>query len=127
MRKLVFILFSVYSLSAFGQEKSCSDFKTGKFQYANTAYADWKITRTSTEQIETNTATGLVIHNDVIWTSDCEFTLTCTKVSQTKYKHAIGKVFKVVIIETSNDGYTCILMHNEIQPNDMTFKMVRVN
>lgn len=127
MRKLVFVLFSIFSLSTFGQDTSCSDFKTGEFRYANAAYADWKITRTATEQIETNTATGLVIHNTIRWVTDCELTLTCSKVSQTRYKHAVGKVFKVVIIETSNDGYTCIMMRNDIQPNDMTFKMIMVD
>ncbi len=127
MRKLVIILFSIFSLYTFGQDKTCSDFKTGKFEYTNASYADWEITRTLTEQVEVNTATGLVIHNDVTWLSDCEFTLTCSKVSQDAYKHAIGKVFKVKITEASNKGYTCILFHNDIQPNDMTFNMVKTN
>ncbi|TBN04267.1 hypothetical protein EYD45_06505 [Hyunsoonleella flava] len=127
MRKLVLILFSLFSLSTSGQDKACLNFKTGKFKYVDASYADWHITRTLSEQIETNTATGLVIHNDIKWTSACEFTLTCSKVSQPKYKHAIGKVFKVVIIETSKQGYTCILMHNDIQPNNMQFEMVRMD
>lgn len=126
MRKLVAILFSIYSLSTFGQEISCSDYKTGNFEYDDTSYSAWKITRTFTEQIETNTTTGLIIHNDIKWLSECEFTLTCSKVSQKKYEHAVGKIFKVVITNISKDGYTCVMMHNEIQPDDMRFKMVIV-
>ncbi|GGD06545.1 hypothetical protein [Hyunsoonleella pacifica] len=126
MRKLVILLFSIFSLSTFGQEISCSDYKTGNFEYDDILYSEWRITRTNAEQIETNATTGLIIHNDIKWLSDCEFTLTCSKVSQKKYEHAVGKIFKVVITDTSNDGYTCVMMHNEIQPNDLRFKMVIV-
>lgn len=127
MRKLFLILFSMLFLNTYAQDKVCADFKTGKFKYTKTSYADWEINRTDTLQIETNTSTGLVIHNDVKWISDCEFTLTCTKVSQPEYKHAVGIVFKVVIVDTYPNGYSCISMRNEVQPNDMTFKMIKVN
>lgn len=127
MGKLVLILFSVFSLSTFSQDITCLYFKTGQFEYADRAYKDWKIVRTNSEQIETNTATGLVIHNDVTWLSNCELKLTCRKVSQTAYKHAIGKVFKIIIIETSNNGYTCIMMPNEVYSSDTKFKMIKVD
>jgi len=127
MRKLFLILFSMFFLNTYAQDKVCSDFKTGKFKYTKASYAHWEINRTETLQIETNTTTGLVIHNDVKWISDCEFTLTCSKVSQPAYKHAIGKVFRVIIIDTYNDGYSCILVHNEVQPNDLKFKMIRTD
>lgn len=127
MRKLVYILFSIFSLCVFGQEKTCLDFTTGKFEYADMAYKDWKIVRTDSEQVETNTATGLVIHNDVTWLSNCELKLTCRNVSQSAYKHAIGKVFKIIIIETSSDGYTCIMMPNDMYSSDTKFKMIKTD
>ncbi|GAL89327.1 hypothetical protein [Jejuia pallidilutea] len=127
MRKLFILLFCICASSTYGQDKTCLDFKTGKFKYENPSYADWQINRTDSIQIETNTATGLVIHNDVNWISNCEFTLTCTKVSQPVYNNAVGKVFKVIITDTSNNGYSCILMPNEVQPNNMKFKMIKVD
>ncbi|WP_203256841.1 hypothetical protein [Hyunsoonleella ulvae] len=124
MRKLVFLLFSMFFLSTFGQEISCSDFRTGNFEYDNTSYSAWKITRTNSEQIETNTSTGLIIHNDIEWLSDCEFKLTCSKVSQKEYEYAVGKVFKIIITDTAKNGYTCIMKQGNTQANDMTFKMI---
>lgn len=120
-------MFSFYSLSTFSQNKTCVDFETGEFIYADAAYKDWKITRTEMEQIETNKATGLVVHNTIKWVSPCEFALTCTKVSQPKYMKAVGKVFKVVITETSEQGYTCILLRNDIQPKNMEFEMMKID
>ena len=127
MRKLVLLVFSVFYISAFAQETTCSDYKIGTFKYNNPLYKDWIIKRTAEEQIETNTATGLVIHNDVKWLSDCEFILTCQKVSQPQFNSAKGKMFRVVITETTSNGYTCISMKNDIQTEDLTLKMIRVD
>jgi len=127
MKTTVFMIFLLYSLSMFSQEKSCTDFVTGTFKYDNVAYSDWIITRTATEQIEINNATGLVIHNAVHWQSACEFTLTCTKVSQDAYTQAIGAVFEIIISQTSKGNYTCIVKQNHIQANDMVFKMIKID
>ena len=100
MRKLVFMLFCSFSLVTFGQDKACQDFKTGNFEYVNTSYSDWKVSRTDSLQTETNTKSGLIIHSAITWISDCEFTLTCTKVSNPNLQRAVGKVFEIEIVKT---------------------------
>lgn len=123
MRFLIFIVFTLLSNISFSQEKNCSDYKVGNFHYTNNNYTNWQIIRTDSEQIETNIKTGLVIHNSITWLSDCEFILTCTKVSKPSLEYAIGKIFRIRITETSNTGYTCIMMRNEIQKKDMVFNL----
>ncbi|MBC3759933.1 hypothetical protein H7U19_16085 [Hyunsoonleella sp. SJ7] len=127
MRKLVIILFYSFSLTTFGQEAQCSNFKTGSFKYASPLYADWSISRTDSTQIETNSKTGLVIHSRVQWLSDCSFTLTCLKVSQKDLQHAVGKIFQINITATSERTYTCISKRNEVQKEDMELQVLKVD
>ncbi|MEW4922592.1 hypothetical protein [Algibacter sp. 2305UL17-15] len=126
MRKLVVLLFSLFSLVAFGQNKTCQDFKTGKFEYVDTSYADWKVCRTDAVQIETNTKSGLIIYSAVTWISDCEFTLTCTKVSKPKLQHVVGKIFEIEIVKTGNNTYYCISEKNEVQTKDLMLELVKI-
>ncbi|MFS4481616.1 hypothetical protein ACKGJY_01245 [Hyunsoonleella sp. 2307UL5-6] len=123
MKSLILIVFALLSNVSYCQEKKCSDYKVGVFEYTNSNYSDWQIKRTDNEQIEKNIKTGLVIHNSITWLSDCEFILTCTKVSKPSLEYAIGKIFRIRITETSNIGYTCIMMRNEIQKKDMVFEI----
>lgn len=127
MRKLVILLFCSFSLIVSGQKATCGSFKTGEFKYVNANNDDWIIKRTLTEQIETNSKTGLIVHNTINWISDCKFTLTCTKVSMPQYNHAIGKVFTIKITKVSSKGYSCILMKNEVVANNLFLDLVRVN
>lgn len=108
----------------YGQETTCSDFKTGTFKYENPDYADWKITRDSTVQIETNSKTGLIIYNSIVWKTDCEFVLTCYKVLNANPKNYVGKMFYVEITKTFDDGYFCIARNDAIE--DMSLKLNKV-
>ncbi len=126
MKKLAIILFSLGCICTSAQEKKCTTFKVGTFKYSNPLYADWIIKRTETAQVETNKKTGLIIHNEIKWLSECEFDLICTKVSQTQLQHVVGKVFHIQIIETSNSSYTCISRKNEVQDKDMTLEVLKL-
>lgn len=111
----------------FGQDKTCQDFKIGNFEFANPLYSDWKITRTDSTQIETNSKTGLVIQSDIKWSSACKYVLICKTISNPKLQKAIGKVFEVEIIETFTDRYICLSKSNEVQPEDLKLEMVKVD
>lgn len=124
MKNLVYITFLLISISFQGQDKTCSDFKTGKFKYANPKYAEWEVTRNDSIQIETSTKTGIKIYNTIVWNSDCNYVLTPRKVKNAKAKNYVDKVFYVQIIKTLNDRYFCILKNDAIE--DIQLEMITV-
>lgn len=125
MKNLIFILFITSTIALHGQQKICSNFKTGKFKYANPKYADWKIIRNDSIQIEINTKTELKIYNSIVWKTDCEFVLTCYKALNTANPaNFIGKIFQIEITETFNDGYYCVSKNNAI--DDMYLKVLKI-
>ncbi|GAA4896341.1 hypothetical protein GCM10023311_21310 [Flaviramulus aquimarinus] len=127
MRKLVLILFSILALSSYCQDKNCSEFKTGEFEYSNSNYSEWKINRTDSIQIEISTKNQIEIQSSIEWKSDCEFILTCRKVSNPNFEHLIGKIFKYKIIKTFDDRYICISKGNDIQPKHLELEMIKMN
>ncbi len=126
MRIKFSIIIMLFTWTIFCQNNSCLNFKTGEFIYSNPEYSDWKITRTDTIQIENNSKTGIEIRSSINWISDCSYTLTCKSVSVPSLKNIIGKVFKVSIVETFNDGYKCISKRNDVQTKDMFLEMIKI-
>ena len=125
MKNLIFILFIAFATNIYSQEKTCTEFKTGKFKYANPKYAKWEITRNDSVQIETNTKTGLEIYNAIDWKTDCEFVLTCYKVLNAEPTKFVGKVFYINITKTFTDGYFCVAENDAIE--DMHLKVLKVD
>lgn len=124
MRKLTIIIVLLLSVNSYTQEKKCADFKTGTFEYSNPIYSDWKITRTDKLQIETDTIHNIVIHASVNWTSDCEYELTYTKVSDPGMQTMVGQTMQVKIIRVSTDRILCLSKSNGV---DLELEMVSVN
>ncbi|MFD1614062.1 hypothetical protein [Gelatiniphilus marinus] len=125
MKNHIFVILIMLSFNFYGQEKICSNFKTGKFQYADLKYKDWKISRNDSIQIELNTKTRLKLYNSIVWKSDCEFVLTCYKALNTNVpEDFVGKIFHIEITETFNNGYYCIAKNKDI--DDMHLKILKV-
>lgn len=95
------------SLSGFAQEKKCSDFKIGNFNYSKHEYKRYKVARYNSTQIETDSITGIIMEGSISWKSDCEYELIYTKVSEPKYANVIGQKLKVEIIKISGNTVLC--------------------
>lgn len=109
MKKSVSILLLFISIYSAAQTSTCTNFKTGKFEYSKPIYADWNVIRTDSSQIEINTKTGVEIYNSVKWLNDCDYTLTCEKVeNQTDTaNNIVGQVYHVKITNVYSNRYTC--------------------
>ena len=104
MKKLNLIIIILLTFSSCAQEKHCSDFKTGKFEYAENDRPE-KIVRTENMQIETNPETGVEIYTKIEWKSDCEYIMTYEKILNhpKDVSSVIGKKIFVEILETEGN------------------------
>jgi hypothetical protein len=104
MRNLITLLILFLTFISCGQEKKCSDFKTGEFIYVNKIRPE-KIVRTDSLQIETNSETGVIIHSSIKWTSECNYIMTYEKILNypEDVSHMIGQKIYVEIIETKGN------------------------
>jgi hypothetical protein len=108
--KIFFKIVCILSISTFycyGQDKKCSDFKTGKFVYTKPEYKRYKMIRTETTQIETDSITGLVLEGAINWKSECVYELTYTKISDKKYSNLIGQKINAEIIKILGNNLIC--------------------
>ncbi len=106
MKNLVLLLLLPFC-SLWSQEKQCAPFKTGTFQYDDPAYSGYKIIRTETEQVETNTENKTKLHGTIEWTSECSYILTLDQLESDGKKTLIDKKIHVEILRTDSRGYTC--------------------
>lgn len=107
MKNLLLIFISVLSFSCSAQEKKCSDFRTGTFEYTDPSMAAYTILRTDSLQVEKNRETGIEIHTSVNWKSDCEYELTYLKILNVDQdiSHIIGQKINVKITTTDGETY----------------------
>ncbi len=75
MKKLIYLIILLYSLSSQAQKKDCLDFRTGEFEYVNFDRPE-KIIRKDSLQIETNPFDNIIIKSSIKWISDCEYIMT---------------------------------------------------
>ncbi len=121
-------LFIIFLLSSCGKY-TCEDFKTGEYAYADTAYADVKISRTITgqraftiqtkdgkeqltkdigEQTEVMTRNGTEVIDvyDVIWDGPCSYTMVFKSTSSHKDQfHTKYDTIRTTIKEITKKGY----------------------
>jgi hypothetical protein len=102
-KKLLFLL-PVLSLfaSCYQQERKCTDFKTGKFEFEAVINGEKKIsTFTRTNDIQIETFEGKTDTASVRWVNDCEFVLQ--KINPKNM--AEQKAITMKIISTEGDTY----------------------
>ena len=105
MKNLILILILNLTLNSCAQEKKCSDFKNGKFVYAEKNRPE-KIVRDNDMQIETNPLTGVEIHTSIIWETECKYVMTYKKILNhpKDISSVIGKKIFVEILETNGNS-----------------------
>lgn len=101
MKNLTLIITFLLTLNSCAQEKSCTEFKTGKFVYVDKNRPE-KITRTENLQVEINPETGVEIHTRIEWKSECEYVMTYEKILNhpKDVSSVIGQKIYVEILET---------------------------
>jgi len=107
MKKYILLLLASCSVS-FAQDLKCSDFKTGRFRYADSSTV---ITRTETHQTEVNPDKGYEIYGYIDWISECEYVLTWGKKTyvnppKTKERNMAGEEIHVKIIKIEGNTMT---------------------
>ncbi|MCF1193120.1 hypothetical protein LRR18_16145 [Mangrovimonas sp. AS39] len=123
MKNLILILILNLTLSGCAQEKKCTDFKVGKFEYANPEFSEWKVTRTDSTQVEISSKSGIEIYGKIKWENDCEYSITYEKILNTEFKDMIGKTINAKIIKTYPDRYVCVSKNDSIE---LELEMVKV-
>ncbi len=101
--KKVFPFLSLLLISCYQQERNCSDFKTGKFQFESEIEGKKEISvfeRNDSLQIET--FRGRTDTSSVRWLNDCEFVLQKLHPKSMKEKKAIH----MKILTTDKKSYT---------------------
>lgn len=114
--------FSLLILIGCGQKNNCADFKTGKFEYADPKFSEWKVMRNDSMQYEINTENGVEILGTLEWHSDCNYTLTYKEVSNPDYAEIVGKKMQVEILETTENKYK---FHSKIDTVEVTAEMLK--
>ena len=101
--KLLTFLIAITMVSCYQQERKCTDFKTGKFEF--TQEIDGK-TQTSTfertDSLQIETYNGKTDTASVRWVNDCEFILQKTHPKNMQEKKAIT----MKILSTKDKTYT---------------------
>lgn len=124
MKKIIYTFFLITSITiGYSQRKQCSDFKTGKFEYTDPKYSEWKVVRTDSTQTEINTKNGIELKATIIWKSDCEYVLTYEKVINLDRKDFIGKKVFVEIIEIQNQKFK---YYSKLDTMELTSEMMKV-
>jgi len=126
MRIPILIIAFITVLSSYAQQNKCSNFKTGKFEYSDPNYTEWKVTRTDSTQIEINTKTGIEIYSSLKWLNACEYMLTCDKVINPTSENIIGEVYHVKITDVYSNRYTCVAVSKNENIN-LKLMMIKVD
>ncbi len=122
---IYFLLLSlIFTACEPAKKDRCTDFRTGTFKFLKPGYGRFKIVRTETSQTETDSLTGLSITGNVKWISDCNYTVTFTKVNDPKYESIIGTKSDVQIIAIFDDKLTC---KSQGLGGTMEVEMIKIN
>lgn len=100
---LTVVLLALTLASCYDQERNCTDYKTGKFEFVQEIDGQEKksvFERTETLQIET--FNGKTDTASVRWVNDCEFVLQKLHPKNMQEKKSIG----MKILTTNDKGYT---------------------
>jgi hypothetical protein len=103
MKKTILPLLALALVSCYNQERNCTDFKIGKFEFVQEIDGQQKksvFERTGNLQIET--FNGKTDTASVRWINDCEFVLQKLHPKNMQEKKSIG----MKILTTNEKGYT---------------------
>lgn len=99
---LLIILFAVSLSSCYNQERNCTDFKTGKFEFSQEIDGQNETSIFErTEKFQIETFRGKTDTSSVRWINDCEFILQKLHPKN----RAERKAIHMKIISTTESGY----------------------
>lgn len=99
---LLIILFAVSLSSCYNQERNCTDFKTGKFEFSQEIDGQKETSVFErTEEFQIETFRGKTDTSSVRWVNDCEFILQKLNPKNRAEKKAIH----MKILSTTENGY----------------------
>lgn len=101
--KKIALLFSFSLVSCYQQERNCTDFKTGKFEFSQEI--DGKVETSVFERndsLQIENFRGTIDTSSVRWINDCEFVLQKLHPRNREEKKSIH----MKILTTNDNGYT---------------------
>lgn len=101
--KKIALLFSLSLVSCYQQERNCTDFKTGKFEFSQEI--DGKVETSVFERndsLQIENFRGTIDTSSVRWINDCEFVLQKLHPRNREEKKSIH----MKILTTNDNGYT---------------------
>ena len=103
MKKISLLLLALLLVSCYDQERKCTDFKTGKFEFSQEIDAKKQTSIfTRTENLQIETFNGKTDTATVRWVNDCEFVLEKLHPKTMQEKKAIS----MKILYTKDNSYT---------------------
>lgn len=103
MKKIIVLFFLILLSSCYDQQRNCTDFKIGKFEFSQEIDG---IKKTSTfersENIQIETFEGKTDTASIRWVNDCEYVVQKLHPKNMAEKKAIG----IKILTTSENSYT---------------------
>lgn len=125
MKYLILLLFSATLFACGQQEKNCSKFKKGTFEYVDDNGDKQTIIRSDSIQIEFNDQDNIRIITSIEWVSECEYILTYKDIENyPKKDQVIGKKINAQIIKTNNNTFICHIVSNSINSK---IRMVKID
>ncbi|PWH82234.1 hypothetical protein DIT68_14110 [Brumimicrobium oceani] len=96
-------------ISCTPEKQTCSDFRTGTFEYTAPESNHIRIIRTENTQVEINSETKIEAHTSIEWVSDCKYILTYEefKNAPEEFNDMVGQKISAEIVEIGKDRYTC--------------------
>ena len=103
MKKLTLLLLALLLVSCYDQERKCTDFKIGKFEFSQEIDGKKQTSIfTRTENLQIETFNGKTDTATVRWVNDCEFILEKLHPKTMQEKKAIS----MKILYTKDNSYT---------------------
>ena len=103
MKKLTLLLLALLLVSCYDQERKCTDFKIGKFEFSQEIDGKKQTSVfTRTENLQIETFNGKTDTATVRWVNDCEFILEKLHPKTMQEKKAIS----MKILYTKDNSYT---------------------
>ncbi|MGC4039407.1 MAG: DNA topoisomerase IV [Flavobacterium sp.] len=103
MNKTALLLLALIAMSCNNQQRSCKDFRTGKFEFTQMINGKKHTsTFTRTENLQIETYNGKTDTASVRWVNDCEFILQKLHPKNMKEEKAIS----MIILSTDKNTYS---------------------
>ncbi|MGV6831436.1 MAG: hypothetical protein ACWA5P_07740 [bacterium] len=107
MKLTISITLLLLTFNSIAQEKTCADFKTGKFTYSDPDYADLITIRNDSIQTDAYPSMGWEITSRIKWLDNCTYETECIKVNNHVMASLIGTTYVIEIIEINDNKILC--------------------